>query len=85
MSKIVSRNELQVRMQVNPGLVSLEALPEKYFNDWHLPGARRHRRSDVRAGDHRPKRGGEDYGEVAPMTRWPMTRCPDGSVRPERL
>jgi rhodanese-related sulfurtransferase len=24
----------------NPGLVLLEALPEKYFNDWHLPGAK---------------------------------------------
>lgn len=40
MRKIVTRNELQVRLQTNPGLVLLEALPEKYFNDWHLPGAR---------------------------------------------
>lgn len=40
MNKTVTRNELQVRLQVNPGLVLLEALPEKYFNDWHLPGAR---------------------------------------------
>lgn len=40
MSKIVTRDELQVRLQANSGLVLLEALPEKYFNDWHLPGAR---------------------------------------------
>lgn len=40
MSKIVTRNELQVRLQANPRLALLEALPEKYFNDWHLPGAR---------------------------------------------
>lgn len=40
MTKIVTRNELKIRQQANPGLVLLEALPEKYFNDWHLPGAR---------------------------------------------
>lgn len=40
MNKIVTHNELQVRLQANPGLVLLEALPEKYFNDWHLPAAR---------------------------------------------
>jgi hypothetical protein len=40
MSKIVTRSELQARLGANPGLVLLEALPEKYYNDWHLPGAR---------------------------------------------
>ena len=39
MVKIVTRNELQVRLGANPSLVLLEALPEKYYNDWHLPGA----------------------------------------------
>jgi len=40
MTRIVTRSELQSRLDANPGLVLLEALPEKYFNDWHLPGAR---------------------------------------------
>jgi rhodanese-related sulfurtransferase len=40
MVKIVTRDELQPRLESNPRLVLLEALPEKYYNDWHLPGAR---------------------------------------------
>jgi rhodanese-related sulfurtransferase len=40
MTKTVTRHELQARLDANPGLVLLEALPEKYYNDWHLPGAR---------------------------------------------
>ena len=40
MNKTVTRNELQARLAANPALVLLEALPEKYYNDWHLPGAR---------------------------------------------
>ena len=40
MVKIVTRNELQARIGANPALVLLEALPEKYYNDWHLPKAR---------------------------------------------
>ena len=40
MSKILTRSELQARIAANPELVLLEALPEKYYNDWHLPGAR---------------------------------------------
>jgi rhodanese-related sulfurtransferase len=39
MVKTVTRNELQARLEANPHLVLLEALPEKYYNDWHLPGA----------------------------------------------
>jgi rhodanese-related sulfurtransferase len=40
MTKQLSRIELQTRMQANPNLVLVEALPEKYYLDWHLPGAR---------------------------------------------
>ncbi len=40
MPKTLSLNELQTRLQANPGIVMLEALPEKYYQDWHLPGAR---------------------------------------------
>ena len=40
MVKTISRNELQARLSANPALVLLEALPERYYSDWHLPGAR---------------------------------------------
>ena len=40
MIKTLTRNQLQQRLEANPKLVLLEALPEKYFNGWHLPGAR---------------------------------------------
>ena len=39
MSKIVTREELRARLAANPRLVPLEALPEKYYKDWHLPRA----------------------------------------------
>ena len=38
--KQIDRKELQSRLATNPALVLLEALPEKYFNEGHLPGAR---------------------------------------------
>jgi rhodanese-related sulfurtransferase len=38
--KILDREALQTRLSANSGLVLLEALPEMYFNDWHLPGAK---------------------------------------------
>jgi len=40
MTKTVTRNELQARLAANPQLVLLEALPVKYYDDWHLPGAK---------------------------------------------
>jgi len=40
MNKTVTRNELQARLAANPDLVLLEALPEKYYDDWHLPRAK---------------------------------------------
>ncbi len=40
MTKILTRSELQARLNANPGLVLLEALPERYYNDRHLPGAK---------------------------------------------
>lgn len=49
MSKIVTRSELQARLNANPGLVLLEALPERYYNDWHLPGARHFPHDQARA------------------------------------
>jgi len=38
--KFLDREALQSRRSANAGLVLLEALPEKYFNEWHLPGAK---------------------------------------------
>ena len=40
MPRIIDRAALQARIAANPGLVLLEALPEKYYLDAHLPGAR---------------------------------------------
>lgn len=40
MTRIVTTDELRARLGANPGLVLLEALPEKYYNDWRLPGAK---------------------------------------------
>lgn len=40
MTNNITRAELQARLAANPGLVLLEALPERYYNDGHLPGAR---------------------------------------------
>ena len=39
MTTTIERQALQQLIQSNPNLVLLEALPEKYFQDWHLPGA----------------------------------------------
>lgn len=49
MSKQINRTELQARLQANPTLVLVEALPEKYYEDWHLPGARHLPHDQVRA------------------------------------
>jgi len=49
MNKTVTRHQLQARLAANPALVLLEALPEKYYNDWHLPGARHFPHDQARA------------------------------------
>lgn len=49
MTKRITRAELQARLAANPGLVLLEALPEKYFNQGHLPGARHFPHDQARA------------------------------------
>jgi rhodanese-related sulfurtransferase len=49
MTKTVTRNDLQARLAANPDLVLLEALPEKYYNDWHLPGAKHFPHDQARA------------------------------------
>jgi rhodanese-related sulfurtransferase len=40
MIKSVTRGEVQARIAANPSLVLLEALPAKYYDDGHLPGAK---------------------------------------------
>jgi rhodanese-related sulfurtransferase len=39
MTKQLTRPELQTRIAANPAIILIEALPEKYFRDRHLPGA----------------------------------------------
>jgi len=39
MLKIHTLRDLRARLTANPNTVLLEALPEKYYQDWHLPGA----------------------------------------------
>jgi len=40
MLKQIDREELRRRIAGKDGPALVEALPEKYFRDWHLPGAR---------------------------------------------
>ena len=40
MTTVISREQLQSRIASNPALLILEALPEKYYRDGHLPGAK---------------------------------------------
>jgi rhodanese-related sulfurtransferase len=49
MKLIHTREQLKARIEANPKLMLLEALPEKYFNDWHLPGARHFPHDQARA------------------------------------
>lgn len=49
MTTELTLQELQARLVANPTLVLLEALPEKYYRDWHLPGARHLPHDEVRA------------------------------------
>ncbi len=39
MSNVIDRNELQRRLANPVPSILVEALPEKYYRDWHLPGA----------------------------------------------
>ncbi|HLX28136.1 MAG TPA: rhodanese-like domain-containing protein [Casimicrobiaceae bacterium] len=50
MTTELTLENLQARLRANPALVLLEALPEKYYRDWHLPGARHLPHDEVRAG-----------------------------------
>ena len=49
MTRMIDRTTLQRRLsEPNPPLLA-EALPEKYYQDWHLPGARHLPHDQVRA------------------------------------
>ena len=39
MTTQLTRTELQARVAANPAIVLVEALPEKYYREHHLPGA----------------------------------------------
>jgi len=38
--KLIDRDTLQRKLQSPSAPILVEALPEKYWRDWHLPGAR---------------------------------------------
>ena len=61
MLKRLALSELQARRAANPELILVEALPEKYFRDWHLPRARHipHLEVKERAPVVLPDRGAE--------------------------
>jgi rhodanese-related sulfurtransferase len=40
MPKLIDRSALAARLDTGQPLVLVEALPEKYWRDWRLPGAR---------------------------------------------
>jgi len=40
MLKQIDREELRRKLAAKPVPVLVEALPQKYWRDWHLPGAR---------------------------------------------
>ncbi len=39
MTTQLTRTELQARIAANPAIILVEALPEKYYRERHLPGA----------------------------------------------
>jgi rhodanese-related sulfurtransferase len=49
MPKQIERTQLQARLAARPAAVLVEALPRKYFDDGHLPGARHMPHDEVRA------------------------------------
>ena len=61
MSRIIDRQTLVERQQSNPALTLVEALPRKYYDDWHLPGAVHLPHDEVRekAATVLPKRDAE--------------------------
>jgi rhodanese-related sulfurtransferase len=49
MIKSINREQLLERLARNPTPILVEALPEKYYRDWHLPGARHMPHDQARA------------------------------------
>ena len=49
MTKTITAAALASRLRENADLVLLEALPDKYYRDWHLPGARHFPHEEARA------------------------------------
>src|SRR6185503_5405445 len=47
--KLIDRDTLQRKLAGAQAPLLVEALPEKYFQDWHLPGARHMPHDQVRA------------------------------------
>lgn len=39
MTQTISRTQIENRLNAGEPFILVEALPKKYFDDWHLPGA----------------------------------------------
>ena len=61
MLKFIDRDALRARLESGHPPVLVEALPEKYYRDWHLPGARHlpHDRVDALAPTVLPDKSAE--------------------------
>ena len=49
MTKSITREQLLQRLAEDPAVILVEALPEKYYRDWHLPRARHMPHDQTRA------------------------------------
>ena len=61
MTQTITRHALQAKLDGQPGVTLVEALPDKYFRHSHLPGALNipHDRIDALAPELLPDRGAE--------------------------
>jgi rhodanese-related sulfurtransferase len=81
MPKLIDRNTLQAKLAAAAPVVLVEALPEKYYRDWHLPGARHlpHDRVDALAPGVLPDKSAEIVVYCASAT------CQNSHIAARRL
>jgi rhodanese-related sulfurtransferase len=81
MPKLIDRNTLRAKLAAAAPVVLVEALPEKYYRDWHLPGARHlpHDRVDALAPVVLPDKAAEIVVYCASST------CQNSHIAARRL
>ncbi len=79
--KLIETRDLAARLAVGKPPVLVEALPEKYYDDWHLPGAHHlpHDRVDALAATVLPDRHAEIVVYCASRT------CQNSHIAARRL